>query len=359
MRFRDVVGATAVVLSLGISGAGCMAIDDFADVHGSKGTGVGGASSVTSTGTSSTTGAGPSCGNGVKDAAEACDGTDFGGATCASATGHADAGGVLACDASCVVDVTACAFCGDGTCNNNEGCGEGAQNCEADCGVCAGCNNGQIDAGEQCDGANLNGATCASATGHGDAQGNLACNGSCGFDTSGCTFCGDGVKNNAEACDGGDLGGATCASLTGHGEANGTVSCAGCQYQTSCVFCGDGGCNNGEQCGTCGDCQNGPACYARCCDYSLQSLACSDAGGCVNWGKAVCGGVASAVQYNGQYVVAGTGCKVKCNNFSTWHNVGPAEGFNPPLCGAGEATTYCNQGHGGFDGVSVKSNLCP
>lgn len=346
--------------------AGCLALDDFEDIRAS--TTASGGSVATSTGAlpsgTTSTSAGAGCGDGVKSASEACDGTDFGGETCATFLARPDAGGALACappsagTSGCTIDATGCAYCGDAQCNNNEGCGEGAQKCEADCGVCPGCNNGQLDPGEPCDGANLNGATCASATAHGEAQGNLKCNGSCGFDASECVFCGDGVKNNGEQCDGGDLGGATCAALTGHPEANGGVSCAGCVYQTSCVFCGDGGCNNGEQCGTCGDCQVGPTCYARCCDYTLLSLACPDGGGCVNWGKAACGGVASSVSHNGTYVVAGTGCKVKCNSFTTWHNVGAAEGFSVPTCGAADANAYCAT-HGGFDGHSVKSNLCP
>lgn len=347
------------VIVLAAAGSGCLAIDAFDDVTRPAGSGAGGATSGTqSTAASLSTSSGPSCGNGVKDGTDECDGTDFGGATCATILAHPDAGGPLGCLSDCTINFEACMFCGDGACNNNEGCGEGAQKCEADCGVCPGCNNGQLDAGEQCDGALLGAGTCASATGHPESNGNLKCNGSCGFDTSECQFCGDGVKNNGEQCDGGDLGGATCASLTGHPEANGGVSCSGCTYQTACVFCGDGGCNNGEQCGTCGDCQFGPTCYARCCDYSLHPLACPDAGGCANWGKAVCGGVASSVSHNGQYVVAGTGCKVKCNNFSTWHNVGAAEGFSVPTCGASDASSYCST-HGGFDGVSVKSNLCP
>lgn len=45
------------------------------------------------------------------------------------------------------------------------------------------CGNGFIDAGEQCDANNLNGATCPS---EGFAYGTLACTASCAFDTSGC-----------------------------------------------------------------------------------------------------------------------------------------------------------------------------
>ena len=49
------------------------------------------------------------------------------------------------------------------------------------------CGNGTIDAGEQCDGANLGGATCQSV---GFGSGTLACGPGCTFDTSGCSCTG-------------------------------------------------------------------------------------------------------------------------------------------------------------------------
>ena len=65
----------------------------------------------------------------------------------------------------------------------------------------AGCGNGQIDAGEDCDGADLlNGATCQS---RGFPGGQIACDASCHLDTSGCLtqVCGNGVREGTEACD--------------------------------------------------------------------------------------------------------------------------------------------------------------
>jgi hypothetical protein len=50
------------------------------------------------------------------------------------------------------------------------------------------CGNGTLDAGEQCDGANLNGGTCASAGF--PYGGTLACGPGCAFDTSGCRTAG-------------------------------------------------------------------------------------------------------------------------------------------------------------------------
>jgi cysteine-rich repeat protein len=48
------------------------------------------------------------------------------------------------------------------------------------------CGNGEIDAFEDCDGNNLNGATCATATAGRFPAGQLRCDGSCTFDTSRC-----------------------------------------------------------------------------------------------------------------------------------------------------------------------------
>lgn len=94
------------------------------------------------------------CGNGVKDAAESCDGAHLGGKSC---TSFGFAGGTLACDANCGFDTGAC---------NPVVCG-----------------NGAIDPGEDCDQDNLNGQSCA---GLGFAFGTLTCGAGCIFNTSAC-----------------------------------------------------------------------------------------------------------------------------------------------------------------------------
>jgi outer membrane protein assembly factor BamB len=157
-----------------------------------------------------------SCGNGVKDGSEACDGDDFGTFTCASAVGYA-AAGQLKCTPQCTLDFSACGSCGDGHRNVNE----------------------------PCDGTDFGfgGATCASATGDVSSTGTVACTSSCTFDTSACNVCGDGKRRDGEACDGADLGGQTCGTVFAPG-ATGTLSCnASCGFDTSaCVAapsCGD------------------------------------------------------------------------------------------------------------------------
>jgi uncharacterized protein DUF1566 len=83
------------------------------------------------------------------------------------------------------------------------------------------CGNGTREGLEDCDGADLGGASCTSL---GFLGGTLACGSSCRFDTSGCAtdLCGNGVRDGIESCDGADLGGATCASL---GFGGGALAC--------------------------------------------------------------------------------------------------------------------------------------
>jgi hypothetical protein len=97
-----------------------------------------------------------------------------------------------------------------------------------------GCGNDAVDApGEQCDGADLGGASCSSL---GFAGGTLGCSASCQFDTSACTqsLCGNGSVDGSEQCDGANLNGASCVSL---GYASGSLACsAGCGFDTTgCV----------------------------------------------------------------------------------------------------------------------------
>ncbi len=115
------------------------------------------------------------------------------------------------------------------------------------------CGNGSFDGSEECEGSDLQGATCE---GLGLVGGDLSCDSSCKLDTSMCTSCGDGVVQAGEDCDGGDLNGETCSTM-GMGE--GTLACNGCRFDTSgCEAddpvadtpdtCGDGIIQTGEQC---------------------------------------------------------------------------------------------------------------
>ena len=156
-----------------------------------------------------------SCGNGVVEGDEACDGDDLGGASCAD-FGFDD--GALVCDPACDLVTDACFTCGDG----------------------------ELALGEVCDGTNLAGQSCASL---GFGGGTLSCSADCQtIVDDGCTplpSCGDGMLNGGEQCDGNQLGGASCVT---QGFDLGDLGCtAACTYdETACM-------NDLSNCGMQGD----------------------------------------------------------------------------------------------------------
>ncbi|MCA9704590.1 MAG: hypothetical protein KDK70_01935 [Myxococcales bacterium] len=95
-----------------------------------------------------------------------------------------------------------------------------------------------IDAGEQCDGADLQGFDCTSL---GLGGGVLTCDPvMCIFDVSGCGMgCGNGVIEPGEQCDGANLQGFDCASL---GLGGGVLACDPviCTFDTSMCMPGGG-----------------------------------------------------------------------------------------------------------------------
>ncbi len=196
------------------------------------------------------------CGDGVITAPiEDCEGTNLNGETCQTRDYH---GGLLRCDALCKFDEEACATfgrCGDGAIQEAyeecEGVNLNDQTCQTlgyyggtltctercefvvdDCVTVGRCGDGTVQTGfsEDCDGVNLNGATCDSLGYNG---GTLACGGDCRFALASCEAtgrCGDGaIDAGFEDCDGALLGGQTCAGLGNF--FGGTLSCAG-----TCVF---------------------------------------------------------------------------------------------------------------------------
>lgn len=92
------------------------------------------------------------------------------------------------------------------------------------------CGNDMLDGREECDGAELDGASCKSL---GFASGDLSCADDCSYDTSACDSCGNVVIDDGEDCEGEDLAGATCLSL-GMGFTAGTLACdAACSFDTA------------------------------------------------------------------------------------------------------------------------------
>jgi len=159
-----------------------------------------------------------SCGDGIINAIDACDGTNLAGKSCLD-FGSTDPAG-LACTSTCDYDTTACsAYCGDG----------------------------RRDPTEACDTEDLGGATCLDA---GFYEGALVCNDDCTFNLGNCTgSCGDGAKNGLEPCDGTDFGTTTCASLGYLGDVTPMSCTAACAIFGGSCTCGGVMCTpNTQQC---------------------------------------------------------------------------------------------------------------
>jgi len=187
----------------------------------------------------------PTCGNGVVETGEQCDGSDLGGESCLT---RGFESGSLGCTAQCTFDVSDCDSTGPV------------------------CGNAILETGEECDRGQLGGATCLSLYFMG---GQLGCSDSCRYDTSNCisevVVCGDGVADGLEDCDGLDLGGETCESL---GFDSGTLACGpGCAFDDSGCHsnpCGNGLIDAGEQCDT--DNFGGETCQSL--GFDTGTLAC-------------------------------------------------------------------------------------
>ena len=145
-------------------------------------------------------GTSPTCGNGAVEPGEDCDGANLNGATCSN-LGH-DSGTLSCYPGTCSYNEGACCddfdhtechsgdvynydSCGNWT-SRNQDCGPGTQcvtvspilaQCDSDCG------NGQVDAGEDCDGGNLDGESCSSL---GYDRGSLTCT-TCSFTPDVCS----------------------------------------------------------------------------------------------------------------------------------------------------------------------------
>jgi hypothetical protein len=144
------------------------------------------------------------CGDGIRDAGEACEDDDFGDMTCASFGLEA---GDLVCTETCTINPAGC----------------------HDLDVCG---NGIMETGEACDGEDFGTFTCAS---FGFVEGTLTCSEACTIDTATCAYeqpeCGNSLIENGEQCDGDELGGNTCLT---QGFSGGELAClSDCELDTS------------------------------------------------------------------------------------------------------------------------------
>jgi cysteine-rich repeat protein len=131
--------------------------------------------------------------------------------------------------------------CDDGNTNNNDIC---LNNCKwAFCGDSIACTSGCSPL-EVCDGADLNGATCASVMGAG-YTGTLSCLSSCaGYVTTGCVppaVCGNGILETGEQCDDGNTANGDGCSSTCTIETNPDTSAAACAAATDTTPGNDAG----------------------------------------------------------------------------------------------------------------------
>lgn len=185
----------------------------------------------------------------------------------------------------CELTPEGCPFCGNGRVDAGEDCdgtdldgrsclaigfADGIlscdENCEYDTSECQTCGNGRIDAGEQCDGDTPQGLGGRACNDFGFSGGTLACTTGCNYDFGGCRLCGNSLAEGtpgefgAEVCDRNDLRGATCAS---QGFFAGALACrTDCNGfdLTNCTNCGNGFRDSGEECD--GDALNGQSCQS-------------------------------------------------------------------------------------------------
>ncbi|MBN2723990.1 MAG: hypothetical protein JXR95_07980 [Deltaproteobacteria bacterium] len=173
-----------------------------------------------------------SCGNGIIDSTESCDGTQLNGMNCENFDFY---GGILGCyGTSCEFNTLQCeGYCGDGelqpeyeecddTHLNNMICDDfgfysGEISCKTDCTIDTdGCSNYCGDGilhsleGEECDLTVDESITCE---GLGYNGGNVFCDSYCKVDISDCELhgiCGDNIVQSSETCDGTNFNGVTC-----------------------------------------------------------------------------------------------------------------------------------------------------
>ncbi len=329
----------------------------------------------------------PECGNNEKEAGEQCDGIDLGGLKCNDVVPGTT--GLLKCTAACTFDTSSCSSTSGVQCGNNrkeagEQCdgadlGEtqcsdvipgstGTLTCNSDCTLnssqChingqSSCGNGQVDSGEQCDGNNLNGATCQS---QGYDAGTLSCKSDCTFDTSQCTNNGNYNHEVWEDCDPNATDpNSECAPHNGKSSAcipreKGGICLQSCTAKSDCGFSLD--ClsfqNNGNFCyyDVCGPNGNGGALNSACqfsdnatgwCYPVLRAM--DGIGICLENGQVSAGGQCNANADLGDIVNLSQQCNAGTCYDSDGNGTGECVAFCDPIAVYGSGNDTCPSGY--------------
>ncbi len=206
-----------------------------------------------------------------------------------------------------------------------------------DCEEQAACGNDTAEYPEDCDGTDLFGLSCSDL---GFSSGTLACTNQCTYDTAACEGggeCGNDSLEPGEECDGADLGGATCSSL---GLGGGSLDCSSsCHYDVT-------------DCDVQAECDNGGVEYPEVCDGSdLDGNECTDVG--FYGGDLACGSDCESFDTSGCVGTCGddiiNGPEV-CDGSQVAGEICEAQGYYP-------GTLACNATCDGYD-VSGCGGTC-
>jgi len=278
------------------------------------------------------------CGNGIIDPGEECDG-NYLGAFSQQCIDYSTSftGGQMSCNNKCLIDTTNClgtrGTCGDNIINIGETCDESlfgnvtscevfddfdgglapicGFNCHLITQACIElptCGNGIIDPDETCDGDNLgiSDDSCSLYSGF-FGSGTITCNENCNLDTFSCesaATCGNGFLDPGEICDGSNFGNLTSLSCSDFESRFilGSITCGSCEISTrecstnkTIITCRERGncrlgetCSDGSQCLT-GFCSNNICVEASCTDriknQDESDVDCGGSCGACNTGK--------------------------------------------------------------------------
>lgn len=220
-----------------------------------------------------------------------------------------------------------------------------------------------LSLGEQCEGTNLNGSSCASVSNIFNS-GELGCYDTCLFDLSRCTtsyYCGDGIITPllGEQCDGSNMNGQSCIS---QGFSSGDLSCIApnktnqCSFNTSsCILqnisdsvlneSGGGGGGAGVGCvNECSEKENSSVCLSS--QVSQIRICKKQLSGCYKWGDFVnisCGD--GEICYSGKCIPRDILSNPEKSCASLGYECGSYEIFGNKLnCGVCKNGFFCSNG---------------